>query len=97
MEDQHKKIKGYRDLTKKEIELINKIKIQGEELKSIITELRDLRLEQDNTLITSTLRIVDGLSEEQVNESYSNLSTAEDYLKTGMMWLTRSVALPDSF
>lgn len=42
MKDQHKKIKGYRDLTKQEIDLMNKIKEKGGELGELINEIRSL-------------------------------------------------------
>ena len=39
MKDQHKLIRGYRDLDPEEIDLMNRIKTQGEELKKLIDEL----------------------------------------------------------
>tara|TARA_B100001057_G_C22755918_1_gene913748 strand:- start:1049 stop:1273 length:225 start_codon:yes stop_codon:yes gene_type:complete len=39
MENQHRKIKGYRELTQEEIELMNRIKEQGECLASMIDDL----------------------------------------------------------
>lgn len=39
MEDQHKKIKGYRELTQEEIDLMNRIKEQGECLDMLLSEL----------------------------------------------------------
>ena len=40
MKDQHKKIKGYRDLSQAEIDLMNKVKEQGAELEAMIASLR---------------------------------------------------------
>lgn len=40
MKDQHTKIKGYRDLTQAEIDLMNKIKTKGTELGELVAELR---------------------------------------------------------
>ena len=40
MENQHRKIKGYRELDKVEIILMNKIKSQGEELGHLVDKLR---------------------------------------------------------
>lgn len=40
MEDQHKKITGYRDLTQEEIDLMNKIKEMGEQVKELVGEVR---------------------------------------------------------
>jgi hypothetical protein len=40
MDNQHKKIKGYRDLSQEEIDLMNKIKEKGAELGELVAELR---------------------------------------------------------
>lgn len=40
MDNQHRHIKGYRDLSPKEIELMNKIKSAGEQLGDLVDELR---------------------------------------------------------
>jgi hypothetical protein len=40
MKDQHTKIKGYRDLSQAEIDLMNKIKAKGAELEELVKELR---------------------------------------------------------
>lgn len=39
MDNQHRKIKGYRELSQDEIDLMNEIKQQGEILGSLITKL----------------------------------------------------------
>lgn len=40
MDNQHKKIKGYRDLSQAEIDLMNEIKAQGVELGELVAKLR---------------------------------------------------------
>lgn len=40
MDNQHKKITGYRDLSQAEIDLMNKIKAKGAELGELVAELR---------------------------------------------------------
>lgn len=40
MENQHKKIKGYRDLSQEEIDLMNEIKAKGVELGELVAKLR---------------------------------------------------------
>lgn len=40
MENQHRQIKGYRDLSQAEIDLMNKIKVAGAELGALVNELR---------------------------------------------------------
>lgn len=42
MENQHKHIKGYRDLSQDEIDAMNTIKAKGEELGSLVAQLRDM-------------------------------------------------------
>lgn len=43
MENQHRQITGYRDLTADEIALMNRIKEHGAELEQLVAYLRDLR------------------------------------------------------
>jgi len=42
MDNQHKKISGYRDLSQEEIDLMNKIKASGEQLGSLVSELQGM-------------------------------------------------------
>lgn len=41
MDNQHKKIKGYRDLTQQEIDLMNDIKTKGAELGELVAKLKE--------------------------------------------------------
>lgn len=40
MENQHRKINGYRELSEAEIELMNEIKAKGPELQALVEKLR---------------------------------------------------------
>ena len=40
MDNQHKQIKGYRDLSQEEIDLMNEIKAKGVELGALVAKLR---------------------------------------------------------
>ena len=40
MDNQHRQIKGYRELSQDEIDLMNEIKVMGVELGTLITKLR---------------------------------------------------------
>jgi len=40
VDNQHKKIVGYRDLTEEEIETMNKIKVHGELVKELMEEVK---------------------------------------------------------
>ena len=42
MENQHRKISGYRELSQTEIDLMNKIKAKASELGELVTELRTI-------------------------------------------------------
>lgn len=83
MDNQHKKIKGYRDLSQSEIDLMNKIKAHAEGTLSLIRELRSLGRDEITT--------------EQLQESARCVEIAQEQLQTGQMWLVRAVALPESF
>ncbi|MET4696607.1 DUF7681 family protein [Endozoicomonas lisbonensis] len=91
MKDQHTKIKGYRDLSQKEIDLMNKIKAHAEETQELLNQVGALRESQQRFAPT------DGLTEEQIQESRRCLALAKTNLQQGTMWFVRAVALPDSF
>jgi molybdate-binding protein len=88
MKDQHTKIKGYRDLSQTEIDLMNRIKEQGEQTRALIDDLCALRGEQMERR---------ELSREHMLEAPRAIEKARTNLQTGYMWLVRSVALPESF
>ncbi len=91
MDNQHKKIKGYRDLSQLEIDLMNEIKGKAEETGNLVVALQQLRKRQTegNSFIEITT--------EQLLESQRNTAIAKTHLQTGFMWLVRAVALPSSF
>ena len=41
MENQHRKITGYRELNQKEIDLMNKVKVLGITIESVLKEVQD--------------------------------------------------------
>ncbi|WAR42925.1 Acb2/Tad1 domain-containing protein [Methylomonas rapida] len=55
MENQHRHIKGYRELSQEEIDLMNRIKVKGEELLSLHAELSG-RLSTDHDVKLSGAR-----------------------------------------
>lgn len=98
MENQHRKIKGYRELSQAEIDLINRIKEQGEVFGDLLSELSGMREhDRDETRTALKRDEVPALTHEQLGESCTAHGLAEDHLKTGVMWLVRAVALPESF
>lgn len=47
MDNQHRKIKGYRELTQTEIDTMNRIKALGEELGALVQSVRDTAVNAD--------------------------------------------------
>jgi hypothetical protein len=87
VDNQHKKIKGYRDLSQTEIDLMNKIKAKAEELKILIDEADTALYELKDPAINQ-----DGLDDVQ-----RYLELARTNLQQGFMWFVRAVARPQSF
>lgn len=85
-DNQHRMIKGYRDLTIQEIDLMNRIKDIGAELEKLIEEVEQTNL---STAIDSVLAVK---SEPEIWTHQVKIN-----LKIGLMALTRAVAKPTSF
>ena len=108
MDNQHKHIKGYRDLTAEEIDLMNRIKAKGEELKALHAEVA-ARLSTDLEVksaaaIASKRAPEDEASAECVElrrfqsaEPLRWAAIAKTDLQTGLMALVRAVAQPTTF
>jgi hypothetical protein len=92
MENQHRKISGYRELSQVEIDLMNEIKAKGEELvalcekvdKHISTQHYHEHGEEE------TNRLID-------SDPITWFATGKFDLQTGIMKLVRSVAQPTTF
>ena len=93
MDNQHKQIKGYRDLSQDEIDLMNEIKEHGEKTAFLLSKLTVLRFNNHRNLTGE----VDEISLTQIQESERCLQLAKDNLQQGQMWFVRAVALPESF
>ncbi len=93
MENQHSKIKGYRDLSQEEIDLMNEIKSKGQDLSELINDV--------NTHLTNQHGLSFGNDAERQRLSQSDptkwLRIAEDHFQQALMALTRSVAQPTTF
>ena len=97
MENQHRKIKGYRELSEHEIALMNKIKDHGEQLKELLDEITSLRHNQLQDSYEGVYDPDNIMDSKTHKESMRCLNIAQENLQTGIMWLVRSVALPESF
>ena len=87
MNNQHEKIKGYRDLSQDEIDLMNQIKEKADEVGELIHVLEIAQYETKNK------------DSEEVHEYCDQrwLATEKTDLQKGFMSLTRSIAKPESF
>lgn len=88
MENQHRKITGYRELTQGEIDLINEIKAKGRELAALIDKVNRVNSVTDDEDFA-----------ELVTRSQAMRWAAEGKtdMQKGLMSLTRAVAKPEFF
>lgn len=94
MENQHRKITGYRELSQEEIDLMNEIKAKGEELQAIVYKVY-------NNIQAQNKAAQDGDTEVEKRLVFAEparwASIGVTNLQTGLMALTRAVAQPTSF
>lgn len=86
MENQHRAIKGYRELSQVEIDLMNKIKTKGAEIGELVAELRTH---------TGPKTSDDDQSKIALDQRW--ISIGATHMQEGLMALTRGVAQPTFF
>ena len=88
MKDQHTLIKGYRDLNKEEIDLMNRIKEFGADAEKLVEDIECYLRTQPDPAVCS-----------RITKSDARLWCSEGKLslQRGIMFLVRSVAQPSSF
>lgn len=111
MENQHRKIAGYRELSPEEVDLMNRIKAKGEEMLALQRELEcrlstdcEIKLAAANAAQRGTgFDIYQGASHEAwesrrfvAAEPLRWAAIAKTDLQTGIMALVRAVAQPTS-
>ena len=88
MDNQHRMIKGYRELNVQEMHLMNEIKLKGEELGQLVEKLRGMpgnpggQYDQPDGMVT-------------VDQRWVSIGATD--LQTGLMALTRAIAKPTFF
>lgn len=104
MDNQHRKIKGYRELSQEEIDLMNRIKAFGPELETLVQDIQDHVIAQFKNAQGQGAEY-DKTKEPNQAELF-RLSIAQPYewieegkknLQTGLMFLTRAIAQPGFF
>lgn len=88
MENQHRKIKGYRELNAEEIALMNEIKAKGEELRELVARCQ--------TCIKDVPYLEPGIQYECDHPAFW-LRWAEGSFRTGVMYAVRAIAQPTSY
>ncbi len=101
MDNQHRKIKGYRELSADDIALMNEIKEEGARLEALVNKVRNrITLQRQGTLCKSME------AHERTEPERERLDAAEPErwaamaktdFQTGLMKLVRAVAQPGSF
>ncbi len=108
MDNQHRQIKGYRELSQAEIDLMNKIKTKGAELGELVQELEAYTLRQhevsfhgedDGTPVGKEPSGEQLAEQERLLKANPHrwVSIGKTHLQQGLMALTRSVAQPTFF
>lgn len=97
MENQHRRISGYRELSQAEIDLMNKIEALGPQIESIIVEAQKHILAQRQALSDPHPFNQEEFQrlEDATPERFAALAKTD--LQTGLMYLTRSIAQPTFF
>ena len=96
MENQHRKITGYRELSQEEIDLMNRIKAKGSELLDLQAELQ-LMLNKQKTRKALDADTESGMAELERFSDAEPLrwaSIGKTDIQTGIMALVRAVAQP---
>lgn len=103
MENQHRKISGYRELSQTEIDLMNRIKAKGAELLDLQAELVDMLKLQEVAKINAMDQASTNDVEAEAKAEFSRFHAAEPFrwsaigktdIQTGIMALVRAVAQP---
>jgi hypothetical protein len=102
MDNQHKNITGYRDLSQAEIDLMNEIKAKGEELRALIVKISQIaipplpEIKPDDGGENAYCSGLFSLEDEGDTPGYW-LRFADSSFRTGIMYAVRAVAKPQSY
>lgn len=98
MENQHRKIKGYRELSQEEIDLMNRIKAKGAEMLTLHGQLVEMLQQASDEKRHAALKSAPGTDEELNRfmnaEPHRWAAIGKADIQTGVMALVRAVAQP---
>lgn len=95
MDNQHRKIEGYRELSQEEIDLINRIKVHGAKTEQLIGDIRVYLSKQRKEAHES--EDAETLMRYMSASPFRFIELSQDNFQTALMQLTRAVAQPTNF
>lgn len=106
MENQHRKISGYRELSQAEIDLMNEIKALGPQVEAVMLKVKAHIKAQRTRLDPDGDEAISTQMEKFIQEEKERLDAADpekwvgwasDTMQTALMYATRAVAQPTFF
>lgn len=104
MENQHRKITGYRELSQAEIDTMNEIKAKGEELRALVAKISTLIQPAPVALTPASPgdeaaigELTSTPIEHEADDPLYWLRYAEGSFRCGVMYAIRAVAQPTSY
>ncbi|MND21565.1 hypothetical protein D3C87_930350 [compost metagenome] len=99
MDNQHRKISGYRELSQEEVDLMNRIKAKGSELLELHAELvAHIKIQRQACVVEEMFVDVidpDELARLDAAEPHRWAAMGKTDIQTGIMALVRAVAQPE--
>lgn len=95
MDNQHRQISGYRELSQDEIDKMNAVKAKATEVGDLLEQVRTLMTPPgvDADGVVTDLQLLDGADFEPLRW----VGIAQDHLQQGFMALARAIARPTTF
>ena len=99
MENQHRKITGYRELSQDEINLMNEIKSLGPQIESVLIRVQNhLSQQREDCIALGSGEEAQSLTARLDNATPERFAAlAKTDFQTALMYLTRAVAQPTFF
>ena len=100
MDNQHRKIKGYRELSPEEIALMNEIKTIAPQLEAVLEKVKThVKTQRYNCRCDANMQVLDVEEDQRLDKATPErfLQLAQDDFQTALMYLTRAVAQPTTF
>ena len=100
MNNQHRKIKGYRELSSEEITLMNEIKALSPQLEAVLEKVKEhIKTQRYKCRCDANMQVLDVEEDRRLDKATPErfLQLAQDEFQTGLMYLTRAVAQPTTF